>query len=203
VTLLKRIGVVGAGAVLIVAMSLLPDTTARERIGDSGTVLFRLNLWKVGLGMVKHQPLFGAGFGSFGANLADHQDELTVGAHVAIAATPVHNTTLSVLVELGAVGLFLYLGAFWAMLRMARAGMYRLWGGAEALWVTVFVGVYLLQAQFAFAHEPATNQLLFGVLGAIAGLRAAEPGPAPPSRAALRVVSARGSVNGRRLLRVT
>ena len=32
------------------------------------------------------------------------------------------------------------------------------------------VGVYFLQAQFAFAHEPTTNQLFYGVMGAIAGL---------------------------------
>lgn len=174
-TLLKRFGVVAASAAVLFALVVLPETIARQRIGDSGTVLFRLNLWKVALSMAADRPLVGAGFGSFGSSLGDYQREITMGYQVRISATPVHNTVLSVLVELGAIGLALYLGALVAMFRRARTAALHFWGREEAVWVAVFLGVYFIQAQFAFAHQPATNQIFFGVMGAIAGFTSRGP----------------------------
>lgn len=168
-TLLKRFGVAAASLAFILALVVLPDTTARSRMGDSGTVLFRLNLWKVALGMAAERPLLGSGFGTFGGNLADHQGEMTLGAKFNVSATPAHNTMLNVLVELGAIGLFLYLGALVATYRKAKATAVQFWGRDGAVWVAVFFGVYFLQAQFAFAHEPTTNQIFFGTMGALAG----------------------------------
>ena len=174
-TQLKRFGVVTASAVLIATLALLPDTTARQRIGDSGTVLFRFNLWEAGVGMVVDRPLFGSGFGSFGGNIADYQEDMTVGAPTNFSASPSHNTLLNVLVELGLIGIVLYVGSLVVMLRRARAAALQRWGREGAVWATVFFGVYVIQAQFAFAHEPTTNQIFFGVLGAIAGLLGRDP----------------------------
>jgi len=86
-----------------------------------------------------------------------------------VSATPAHNTVLNVLVELGAIGLFLYLGALVALYRRAKTAAVQFWGRDGAVWVAVFFGVYFLQAQFAFAHEPTTNQIFFGTMGALAG----------------------------------
>jgi hypothetical protein len=174
-TRLKRFGVAAASAALVVTLALLPDTTARQRIGDSGTVLFRLNLWEAAVGMVADRPLWGAGFGSFGGNLADYQQDMTVGAPTNFTATPSHNTELNVLVELGLIGIVLYLGALVAMLRRARAAALQFWGREGGVWVAVFFGVYVIQAQFAFAHEPTTNQIFFGMMGAVAGLLRRDP----------------------------
>ena len=174
-TVLKRFGVVAASALLIATLALLPDTTARQRIADSGTVVFRFNLWEAGAGMVADRPLFGSGFGSFGENIADYQQDMTVGAPTNFSASPSHNTVLNVLVELGLIGMVLYVGALVVMLLWARAAARQRWGSEGAVWATVFFGVYLIQAQFAFAHEPTTNQIFFGVLGAVAGLWCRDP----------------------------
>jgi O-antigen ligase len=174
-TRLKRFSVVAASALLIVTLALLPDTTARQRIGDSGTVLFRFNLWEAGVGMVVDRPLFGSGFGSFGGNIADYQQNMTVGAPTKFSASPSHNTLLNVLVELGLIGMVLYVGTLVVMLRWARAAALQRWGPEGAVWATVFFGVYVIQAQFAFAHEPTTNQIFSGVLGAVAGLLCRDP----------------------------
>jgi O-antigen ligase len=182
-TQLKRFGVVAASALLIVMLALLPGTTARQRIGDSGTVVFRLNLWEAGVGMVADRPLFGSGFGSFGGNIADYEQDMTVGAPTNFSASPSHNTLLNVLVELGVIGFLLYVGALVAMLRWARTAALQSWGREGGVWAVVFFGVYVIQAQFAFAHEPTTNQILFGVMGAVAGLLRLVP--AVPRRASI------------------
>jgi hypothetical protein len=176
-TRIRRFGVLVASAGFVGAMMLMPDTTARQRIGDSGTVLFRFNLWRAGLSMAADRPLIGSGFGSFGNSIAEYQQVMTVGGQANISATPVHNTVLSVLVEMGTIGLALYLGALLVVFRRARTAARELWGREGAAWVVIFAGVYFLQAQFAFAHEPATNQILFGMLGVIAGLRRRGRGP--------------------------
>jgi len=174
-TQLKRFAVVAGSAVLIVTLALLPDTTARQRIGDSGTVLFRFNLWEAGAGMVADRPMFGSGFGSFGDNIADYEQDMTVGPPTNFSASPSHNTLLNVLVELGLIGIVLYAGALVVMLRRIRAAALQRWGREGAVWATVFFGVYVIQAQFAFAHEPTTNQIFFGVMGAVAGLLCRDP----------------------------
>jgi O-antigen ligase len=95
---------------------------------------------------------------------------MTVGAPMNIDNDAAHNTMLSMLVELGTIGLALYVGALVVILRRAQSAALQLWGREGAVWVTVFGATYFLEAQFAVAHEPTTNLILFGVMGAIAGL---------------------------------
>ena len=187
-TRLKRFGVVSASIIVILALVVLPDTSARQRIGESGTVFYRFNLWKVALSMAAARPLFGSGFTTFDDQVSDYQDEMTLGCQAPGQVTclngrmnidndAAHNTVLSMLVELGAIGLVLYFGALMVIFRRARTAALELWGREGAVWVAVFFGVYFLQAQFAVAHEPTTNLMLFGLLGAVAGLvRRAPPG---------------------------
>lgn len=175
VTRLKRLGLVTASAAFIVALALLPDTFARQRIGDSGTVVMRLNLWKAALGMAADRPLLGSGFATFQVNLEDYRQEMTMGEPNKIGETVAHNITLSVLVEFGTIGLLLYVGVIVAVFLRARTAVARSWGREGAVWVAVFVGVYLFQIQFVVVGDPATNQIFFGVMGAMASIRSSPP----------------------------
>jgi O-antigen ligase len=180
-TLLRRFGLVAVSAACVLALVASPHTAARQRLADSGTVFYRLNLWRAALSMAADRPLLGSGFTRFDDGLADYRHEMTVGCdapgqtgclegRMNIESDAAHNTLLSILVELGTIGLVLYVGAVVAILRWARASAFQLWGREGSVWVAVLAGVYLLQAQFAVAHEPTTNLILFGLLGAIAGL---------------------------------
>ena len=200
-THLKRLGVVAATAACILALALLPETSARQRLDDAGTVLYRLNLWKVALSMAGDRPLLGSGFTTFQGNVADYRQEMTVGCRESgqirclggrmnIGNDAAHNTLLSILVELGAIGLVLYLGALVVMFRRAKTAALQRWGREGALWVAIFFGVYFLQAQFAVAHEPTTNLIVFGTMGAIAGLLPRGPAGRSPEAPSLRQAQA-------------
>jgi O-antigen ligase len=169
-TQLKRFGLVAATVIVVLVLVFQPDSFARQRIGESGAVFARLNLWKAGLSMATHRPLLGTGFSTFAANLEDYQHEMTVGLPMKMRGVPAHNLFLSLMVELGAIGLVLYAGALVAIFRRAKAAAQQTWGREGALWVAVFVGVYVLQVQFMNIGDPTTNQICFGMLGAVAGL---------------------------------
>jgi O-antigen ligase len=169
-TQLKRFGVFAVSGIFILAVALLPSPTARGRVGDSETIFFRLNLWKAAFSMAADRPLFGLGYGAFAEHVGDYQEEMTVGEPMRIRDRPVHNTVLSVLVELGAIGLVLYFGALATMFGRARRAALAHWGREGGLWLAVFVAIYMFQVQFVVAYEPTTNQIFFGMLGAIAGL---------------------------------
>jgi O-antigen ligase len=170
-TYLKRFGLVAASTAIVLFLALLPDSFARQRIGEPDNVFVRLNLWRAGLSMAADRPLFGSGFNTFVVRLDDYQQEMTVGPRMTIRDQGAHNLVLSVLVELGTIGLVLYAGALAAVFRRARAGALHSWGREGTAWVAVFAGVYVLQAQFVNVHEPTTNLIFFGVMGAVAGLR--------------------------------
>ncbi len=169
-TQLKRLAVGAAALVFAVGLALARGSTAQNRLGDSNEVYFRLNLWEAGLHMAAERPLIGAGFATFSDNVADYQEDMTIGPNTDIRSTPVHNTLLAVQVELGAFGLALYCGVLLSVFRRARQSAARLWAREGAVWVAVFAVVYFLQAQFANAHEPTTNQIFYGVMGVLAGL---------------------------------
>ena len=164
----RRFGVLAVGAAFIVALTILPNSMIRSRVDDADTVMFRLNLWEASLTMVRDHPLIGSGFGSFGTEIANYEDDMTIGRGVnADPGTVVHNTVLSVLVELGGIGFVLYAAAVIFVVERTRVAAKRVWGGDGAVWVLTFAGVYLLQAQFIFAHDPAANQIFFGTMGAM------------------------------------
>jgi hypothetical protein len=120
--------------------------------------------------MAADHPLFGTGFATFGGNLADYQQDMTLGQNTHIRDTPVHNTPLSVLVELGGTGLLLYCAVVYTVIRRAKRVAATRWGRNGSAWVLVFSAVYLFQTQFAIAHDPTTNDIFFALLGVIAGL---------------------------------
>jgi O-antigen ligase len=168
---LLRFGVLTVGVGLVVALALLPETFARQRIGDKATVGLRLNLWKAGVAMAADRPLTGRGFGMFPAHVEDYQHKMTLESPGIGRATVAHNMALSMLVEFGAIGLVLYAAALVAVWRRAVRAAVRLWAREGAVWVGVFTGVYVFQLQFMILGDPATNHLFFGMMGAIAGIQ--------------------------------
>ena len=180
-TRLKRLAVVAGALVFGVGLALARGSTAQSRLSDSNEVYFRLNLWEAGLHMAAERPLIGIGFSTFGDAVADYQSDMTIGPTTDIRETPVHNTLLAVQVELGAVGLLLYIAVLVSVFRRARAAVARVWGKEGTIWVAVFAAVYFLQAQFANAHEPTTNQIFYGLMGALAGLALRAPAGRPAS----------------------
>ncbi len=198
---LKRVGVVAASTACVLALVLLPDASARQRLDDASTVYYRFNLWKVALSMAGDRPLLGSGLATFQENVADYRQEMTVGCgesgqvgclggRMNIGHDAVHNTSLSIVVELGAIGLVLYLGALVVIFWRTKTAARQLWGREGALWVAIFFGVYFLEAQFAVAHEPTTNLIVFGTMGAIAGLLPRGPAGRSPEAPSLRQAQA-------------
>jgi O-antigen ligase len=170
-TRLYRFGLVAAGLSFVVALALLPETFARQRIGDTGTVGLRLNLWKAAMAMAADRPLVGSGFGTFPVNLEDYQHAMTLESPGKGRATVAHNIALSMLVEFGAIGLLLYACALVAVFRRTMTAGLHVWGRDGAVWVAVFAGVHLFQVQFVIVGDPSTNHIFFGMMGAIAGIR--------------------------------
>jgi O-antigen ligase len=94
------------GAVTIVA-TRSPETierlfTIRQQLAGSGTLGERLTIWEAGLRVFLHDPVAGIGTGQFSSGVAR---ELGYPMEA-------HNAFVSVLVELGVIGLLLYASAF-------------------------------------------------------------------------------------------
>jgi O-antigen ligase len=164
----RRAALVCVAAVLLV----VAGGTARERLQDSGTVYYRLNLWGAGLRLAGTHPLFGIGFLQFGSAMKGIEQgfgSLLPSSPDVEGEVPSHNTLLTVLVEFGALGFLFYAAAFLRIVQRARNNTYRLWGRSGAAWVLAFTIVYLVNAQFVSAFEAPTNLVFLGFLGAIAG----------------------------------
>jgi O-antigen ligase len=180
-TRIRRVAVAGGLALFLMAVALARGSRAQARVTDSNEVFFRFKLWMVGVQMAKEHPVLGTGFATFGStlasNLSHYQSALdVVGPWMKIADSPVHNTMLDVQVELGAIGVVLYVAVLLSVFHDARTSMARRWGREGVVWVLAFAGSYFIQVQFANAHEPTSNQILYGVMGVLAGLGV--PGPA-------------------------
>lgn len=107
-------GLVAAG--LVAATLWSPPATWRRIVTlgsefSGGTLSDRVPIWRAGLAVLASHPLAGVGVAGF-------PDAVTPALSRRIVA---HNTPLSVAVELGAVGLALFLGAFLAAARASRA----------------------------------------------------------------------------------
>lgn len=180
-TRIKRVAFVGVAATFLLALALARGSRAQARVTDSNEVFFRFKLWMVGVQMAKAHPILGTGFATFGTNLVTHLSQYqsaldVVGPWMKIGPSPVHNTMLDVQVELGAIGVLLYVAVLLSVFHDTKTNMARHWGREGVVWVLAFAGSYFIQVQFANAHEPTSNQILYGVMGVLAGLGL--PGPA-------------------------
>ena len=167
---MRRVGLACIAAVLIVAAGGM----ASERLHETGTIYYRFNLWGAGLRLVMAHPLLGVGFFNFGSAMPGAEQglgSLLPSLPDVEGGVASHNTLLTVLVEFGTVGFFLYVAAFFKIAQRAKNNGCQLWGRAGGAWVLAFAIVYLVNAQFVSAFEGTTNVVFFGFLGAMAGAR--------------------------------
>jgi O-antigen ligase len=145
---------------------------AGDRINDSGTIYYRLNVWAAGLRMAAHRPLFGYGFGQFQSQVAKYQTSLNSVPDIIFAdeGTVAHNTFMEVLVEHGIIGLALYLAVVFNVVTRAKISSQTGWPSFGASWVIAFTLVYFVNAQFVAAFEPTNNLIYYGTMGLVAGL---------------------------------
>lgn len=169
---LKRCSVVVMALIVLGAFFLFPTKSAEQRFTDEDTVYFRANLWATGLSMVRDQPVLGHGLGRFETNVANYQTAVGFGPKVVIPkeGAGAHNIFMTILVEQGGIGLMLYLLIVLRIYTSAYTSGRLIWPRAAGTWIAAFTIVYLVNAQFLNAHEPATNLIYFGTMGMIAGL---------------------------------
>ncbi|RIK82490.1 MAG: hypothetical protein DCC68_06255 [Planctomycetota bacterium] len=183
-------GAVGIGLLVtvvnferIVAFDRKDNTAAQTRESAESRQSFLYVSWQ----MFKDKPLFGFGFGQFPTQklpyLSDRDTDLQLEA---IRPWSHHNTYLSVLTELGLVGLALFVGilAAWAV----RG--WQLWRDPEApAWVqnhgALMLAVLAMYAMQCLFHEMSftarDNSLVFLMAGLTSGLHAMATRPAEQS----------------------
>lgn len=119
------LGVLIVGAALLLALSysaLAARTSSLFTTADGGSG--RENLWKGAVTGVHQHPVFGLGFGAFTSQANDLM-RMTPGVdfsayRLRVGGQPVHNAYLESLVELGPLGLALFLGMLAATYRALR-----------------------------------------------------------------------------------
>ena len=160
-----RARLVGWGVIVVAALvilALLPKIERsplyRDRIAESQNVQFRVAIQNVSLHLAAQKPVLGWGYGSF-----DRVKEQTGVVPASASGESVlqitsHNTYLTMLVELGGVGLLLYVLPFVAFgiegFQRARQRGPDSWiaaGALGALCVAVFTGATLDFRFFSFA----------------------------------------------------
>jgi O-antigen ligase len=163
----RRAALVCIASVLIIVAGGM----ARDRLQDDGTIYYRFNLWGAGLRLAMAHPLLGVGFFNFASAMKDVEQGFgsLLPSLPTIEGDASHNTLLTVLVEFGLVGFFLYAAAFFKIVQRAMNNSCQCWGRAGAGWVLAFSIIYLVNAQFVSAFEGTTNFLFFGFLGIMAG----------------------------------
>lgn len=171
-TVVKRFVLV-AGAAAVLSLSLLTaPTMLKSRVGDESTVVWRFEIWEIGLRMVPQRPLFGYGFGGYGQNAASFFESSDVITHQGLASSQpaVHNTFLNLMIEYGLVGFLLYASILYLLFKRAARSSKRLWGREGIMWMLAFISVYLIPSQFAVLQDPAVNLIFFSTLALLAGL---------------------------------
>jgi O-antigen ligase len=168
-----RIGaVLLAGVTVLVASTFVPET-AWERLGSTrselatGTLTHRRDIWRAGMLVVREHPLTGVGAGTFPVAAARYLDRPRAS----------HNTYVSLLVELGLVGLGLFVSLLVASLvpiRLMPPPQRRFW---LVLACTLVVGLvprnwdYRKATWFVVASLASEGALLACSRRALAGRR--------------------------------
>lgn len=162
---------VAAGAALALAMTSSQVSGAlSDRLTERGPVDYRQAVYAGGWEMFLQRPLTGWGFHQMPAELPRH-----VSGYNEKLLYP-HNTYLELSVELGLVGLGLYLWLMWELWRLGRgavpsterrgflnADFHRLW--------PILLGVYWVNAALVVMSYQFVNGLLFTMAGMLAAQR--------------------------------
>jgi O-antigen ligase len=113
----RLLGVAAIAVVVLMTAAMWPSISSSElyedRVRQSDTIQSRIGLQEWSLDLAEKKPLFGWGFGSF--DRVKNTEELGSVEGIPIRymlETTSHNTYLTFLVELGAIGLLLYVLPF-------------------------------------------------------------------------------------------
>lgn len=115
----RKLAVIGAGLLLITVVAigapqLVTEDLFDKRISDPGNAYGRLATWRVGIQVAIDYPIFGIGLNNSRAYLQE-QGRKFMGVS---SYTTLHNSLLSIFVELGAIGLLVYLAIVVSIIRM-------------------------------------------------------------------------------------
>ncbi|MDX1961801.1 MAG: O-antigen ligase family protein [Pirellulales bacterium] len=177
----------GAAAALLIVATSLESITGFQREGSvedtRSSAECRAQFAYVSWLMFQDKPLFGFGFGNFPEEKMPYLDLRNVDMNMELIRPLIHhNTYLDLLVELGLIGLALYLAV---LLGWAWMGWKLATGARQPTWVkchgVLFLGAlasYMIQMLF---HEVTftshDNALLFTLAGVASGLYARPPQP--------------------------
>jgi O-antigen ligase len=172
----RTAGTVGLSLLLIpiIALSLLlvvPEEFFDERVGDSVNIFGRFATWIVTLGIVAKAPIFGVGLNNLRGLLAD---EIVSFRGFWNYSTP-HNSFLSMIAELGIVGLVAYLAVVVAIIKMGLR-LYRTGPRPQDRWrgvaLPAVMVAYLVPSMFAhtMAYTGLIHIYVYILAGALAGI---------------------------------
>jgi len=121
----------------------------------------RYHIWSATLSMIKDSPFFGSGLGSFSHNLANegYVNAITRGMQRS------HNDLLELGVELGAVGLIIFLALIVSIITSIRKIVKKSDPKTSFFYYTLFVALTgsFVNMQFSFPYQMAMPLILFGL----------------------------------------
>jgi hypothetical protein len=164
-------------AVLNMENFLTPDR-ARGGLTDTEPLLLRIGLAQMTWDIVREHPLLGLGFGHF-RDFAPSYARDPSSPFYAFGSTALeHNNLLSIAAETGIIGLVLYVGMIWALLRFSIRLYRKLPPHAPGLisrdllvlyWI--LAAAYLIDGTFRETSDnPFANSLFFGLSAVPAAL---------------------------------
>lgn len=173
----RKLGMIGVALLLVpVTVSsmhvLIPEVVYEKRISNTGNVWARVGAWQIAMHEATKAPIFGIGLN----NLRDILGTTHIRLEGVKSETTVHNSILSILTELGVVGLIAYLAIVTSIilmgLRLYSKGMHSQdrWRGAVILGVMTAYLVPTLFANELYGVVNLGSVYIYAVLGGIAGL---------------------------------
>jgi O-antigen ligase len=159
----KTAAVVFAVALVAAVLALIPPTTW-SRLGqttneiESGNFSRRGHIWVVGWGVFQKHPIVGVGVGAFEASVASQLE--------ASRTKAAHNSFLAVSVEMGLVGLALFLG----ILACLFLGCLQLPGFDRRLGLILLL-VWTMTSMVANFEYHKVTWLIFGLIATLVGAR--------------------------------
>jgi O-antigen ligase len=119
------------------------DDSFQERLEETANgnnpTAERADIWKVGMALVRGNPILGVGLNNFHVRFNEYQHTVETDVFPGFNKDP-HNVFLSVLGETGVIGFVLFMGIFWVIVQNIRkAG--RSWDTAMAAAFMVFTFV--------------------------------------------------------------
>jgi O-antigen ligase len=139
----------------------------QARFGNTHNIEARSALQKASFSLAAQRPVLGWGFGSF--DVVKQNADVQAGDAAALAYNTSHNTLLTVLVELGALGVFLFLLPWivisrWAISAATRSASERwLFAGVVGALITYLISASTYDARF-FSFVPALPWVLLAVV---------------------------------------